>query len=522
MKETIKSLFLPYVLLYKLLKPVFSSITTLVKWFFKVLFYPVFWCLNRIPALVLPASFGLGKKNAHFMGFFGRFKLLSGSNTGLVLDGKNSRLSDENSYKNLVMVAATGWGKSSGFVIPNILMQNEASMVITDPSGDIFDKTSGSLAARGYKVRVLNPLDLKHSIKFNPLAGLESPTDIDEIAHILVKTAFPNSTDPFWNQGAETIISVLARTLSNGGKDLGSYQNLANVLHLLNNFEDGEPLSEFISKYADDVTYSQFKGFVSNAENTMQGLLATAKTSLKAFADPSLASLTATNDFEFQSLRDEKTALFLIFPQNRLSYYSFLMNIFYTRLFHFCLDDEKFDPEGLPIYFLLDEFGHLHIPDFSSIITTTRKRNISISIILQSISQLEKQYGREDAETILSGGIASRLFSSGLDNKTNRMLAETLGLKRHEIRTSADGLQVKDDPLIDSYLIRTMRDDEALFLYANKPAVKLKIKRYFKSAKFRTETDLPPCSLPEKPLYSVDYYPLSSCTRERNSKEKTR
>lgn len=526
MKETIKSLFLPYLLLFKILSPIFSGLGWLFKWFFKALFkwvlYPIWWAIYRFLFLIFPSHLRLGKKNAKFMGFFSKFKLLSASNTGLVINGNNARLSDNDSYKNLVMVAATGWGKSSGFIIPNILKQNQASMVITDPSGDIFKKTSGSLEARGYKVRVLNPLDLKHSIKFNPLSGIDNPTDIDEIAHILVKTAFPTSTDPFWNSSAEVIISVLARTLCTGGQELGKYRNLANVLHLLNNFEDGEPLIDFISKHADDQTFSQYKGFSSNADNTMQGILTTAKTSLKAFADPSLAALTATNDFDFQSLRDEKTALFLIFPQNRLSYYSFLMNLFYTRLFHFCLDDSKFDPEGLPIHFLLDEFGHLHIPDFSSIITTTRKRNISISIILQSISQLEKQYGKHDAHTILNGGITSRLFSSGLDTETNRMLAETLGMKRQEIRTSSDGLQVRDDPLIDAYLIRTMKDNEALFLYANKPAIKLKVQKFFENSKLRAETELPPCPLVDKAIYPMEFYPITSGTHGRSQKEKTR
>lgn len=414
------------------------------------------------------------------MGFFEKRKLLNASHSGLVLNGKNARLSETDSCRNLVMVATTWWGKTSGYIIPNILHQNTGSMVITDPSGAIFKQTSWSLKGRGYDVKILNPLELKKSITFNPFSGLHRYSEVDEIAHILVKTANPNIKDPFWSHGAETIISILARTLLNHPKK-SEYANLANILYLLNNFEDWTPLNGLIAEYADTQTYSQYKGFICNAPNTLQGLLSTAKMSLKAIADPNIAKLTGSNNFDFAELRAKKTALFLVFPQNKLSYYSFLMNLFYTKLFHYCLDNATFSKNSLPIYFFLDEFWHLSIPDFSSIITTTRQRKISISIILQSISQLEAKYGRNDAHTILNGGVASRIFSPWLDVQTNQMLSQTLGTHRHEIVTSEDHLQVKDDPILESYQIRTMKDNEALFLFANKKPIKLSITRFFEN-----------------------------------------
>ncbi|MCK5897304.1 MAG: type IV secretory system conjugative DNA transfer family protein, partial [Cocleimonas sp.] len=453
MIETLKMLLAPAVLVYLHVFPVIGKIIKGL--FMLVIGYPLkglWWVFRSILFYAFPKQFGLGKENAKFLGFFARSSLLSPFNSGLLLNGASGRLSEEDSFKNLVMIAATGWGKSSGFIVPNILKQEKGSLVITDPSGDIFKQTSGHLLDKGYRLKILNPLDISRSIKFNPLHGLKEYRDIDEIAHILVSTANPDPKDPFWNESAKTIISIISRVLC-AHQALKPYANLANVLHLLNNFEEGEPLVLFITTYADKQTETEFKGFVSQSPNTLQSILSTAKTSLKAFADPDIASLTASNDFDFKMLREEKTALFLIFPQNRISYYSFLMNLFYTKLFHYCLDDEQFKQDEAsghmnPIYFLLDEFGHLRIPDFASIITTTRKRNISISIILQSISQLKKQYGEHDSHTILNGGIASRIFSSGLDNETNRMLTETLGKIRQEIHTTRDGLQVKDDNLL--------------------------------------------------------------------------
>ncbi len=263
---------------------------------------------------MLPTVFGLGKVNAKFMGYFEQKKLMKPSNSGLVLDGAGARLSENDSFRNLAMIATTGWGKTSGFIIPNILLQNTGSMVITDPSGALFAQTSGELARRGYDVRMLNPLDLAQSIRFNPFSGTSSYSQIDEIAHILVKSANPDPKDPFWNQGAETIISILGRTLRNHPKRY-KYANLANVLHLLNNFEDGSPLNKIIAEYADPQTFAQYKGFISNAPNTLQGLLSTAKVSLKAVADPDIARLTSYNDFDFAKLRQQKTVLFLVFPE---------------------------------------------------------------------------------------------------------------------------------------------------------------------------------------------------------------
>ncbi len=479
------------------------------------IFDPAAYVLKHGARALFPEVFGLGKTNAKLMSGWEQRRLFKSSHQGIVLNGANQRLTENDSFRNLAVIASTGWGKTSGYIIPNILYQSKGSMVITDPSGALYQQTSGSLQRRGYNIKVLNPLDLAHSIRFNPFSNLNSYSEVDEVAHILVNTANPDSKDPFWNNGAETIIATLARVLRKHPKGY-KYANAANILHLLNHFEDGTPLNPLISKYADQQTYAQYKGFISSAPNTMQGLLTTAKVSLKAFADPDIASLTAYTDFKFDELREQKTALYLIFPQNRLSYYSFLMNVFYTKLFHYCLDNAKFNQNSLPIYFFLNEFGHLSIPHFSSIITTTRQRRISISIILQSISQLEAKYGKSDAHTILHGGVASRIFSPGLDTATNQMLAQTLGTKRQEIRTSEDDLQVRDDPILEAYQIRTLQDREALLLMANKKPVKLNITRHFENRVLLKETKRQAAQLPMPQRYKLELIKL-----ERNSKPRT-
>jgi type IV secretion system protein VirD4 len=443
--------------------------------------------LGVLGALFFPEKLGLGRKNAELMSRSEASKLLSAKNTGFVVDGDQRRLSEDMSCRNMCVVATTGGGKTAGFIIPNIMQQSTGSMVITDPSGAIFEKTAGDLARRGYKVKIISPQQLERSIRYNPLAQAVTVPEINEVAHILVKTANPNSKDPFWTDSAEALLAFLIRTLKRTGDE--AFMNLANLYHLLNHFGDGRGLNTFMAKYADDTAFAEYKAFVSQSTNTMQSILSTAKTSLKFMADPELAELTATSSFSFESLRQEKTALFLIFPQARLSYYSFFLNLFYTQLFQYCLDDGAYRRGALPVYFLLDEFGHLAIPGFGSIITTTRQRRIAIAIILQSLSQLESRYGKQEAHTIINGGIASKIFYSGLDHETTRMLEAMLGTARREVRDSENRLHIKDDPILTAAEIRTMKDTEVIGFFANKRPAKFEIVRYFENPRMRGRVD---------------------------------
>lgn len=432
--------------------------------------------------------------DARFMQKRERSRLLSRRNKGFVLDGAGrERLSEQDSFRNVAVVATTGAGKTAGFILPNVLRINDGSMVIADPSGALFEKTSGDLARRGYDVRVINPADPSASDLYNPLERANTHTEMAEIAHILVKTGSGGGGDRFWTDGAEEIVSALIKTLKNYPDE--SCHNLANLHYLLNSFGDGSGLNGFMADYADPATYQVFKGFVSQSPNTMQGHLSTAKTALRMLSDPDVAKLTSRQTFDFSCLRRRKTALFLVFPQARASYYAFLMNLLYTQLFHFCLDDKELGQDGLPIYFLLDEFGHATVPDFPAIVTTTRQRKVGISIVLQSVSQLEERYGKAGAQTVLSGGIGSRLFFSGMDIGTAEMLEKTLGSRRTEIRDSEDRIYLRDDSLLSASGLRTMPDDHVLYLFANKPPALLEIRPYYQQRDLVRRTKLPPVAV---------------------------
>ena len=435
--------------------------------------------------------------------------LFSLKNQGLLLDGNKARLTHDDSFRNLAVIATTGAGKTASFILPNLLSLEGASIVVTDPSGTLYERTSGDLARRGYRVLRLDPLNLGASIAYNPLSRANTFPEMQEIAHILLRTQnYGAKVDPFWINGAEEIVGILIKCLKNH-VDGDRYANLANLRYLLDVFGNGDSLIPFIAANApDDPTYYGFKSFVSQSEKTMQGILSQAKSSLTMLGDPDIVQLTAENTFDFEQFRREKTALFLVFPQNRVSYYSFVANLFYTQLFHYCLDDRAYDPSGLPIYFLLDEFGHLTIPDFPAIITTTRQRRISLSIVLQSVSQLEERYGRQGAHTILHGGVASRLFFSGMDIDTAAMLARTIGETIHE-RVDGRGLvHTEREPMMSPAALRAMPDNQVLYLFANKRPTLLEVTPYFQRSDFMKRTKTEPYRGKSRSIGKVELVPL--------------
>lgn len=169
-------------------------------------------------------------------------KMFSRFNEGLLIDGKQKRLSQKESFNHLTLISRTGAGKTTSYVLPNIykLAREQCSMVITDISGEIFELTSGYLEKQGFKIYVLDPEKLDESVRYNPLHYANDSVSIDLISNILISSGGVGSQDPqnsLWNNGAKSIISILIKTLKETEETEGSkYVNLANVRHLINNF----------------------------------------------------------------------------------------------------------------------------------------------------------------------------------------------------------------------------------------------------------------------------------------------
>lgn len=423
-------------------------------------------------------------------------KTFSRFNDGLLVDGKNKRLSSKESFNHLALFSRTGGGKTTSYVLPNIykLATQKCSMVITDLSGEIYDKTSSYLHKQGFTIYILDPKNLDESIRYNPLEYAKDSMSIDMVSEILLSSSGLKGTkaeDKIWSDGAKNFISILIKVLNATGDK--RYINLANVRYMLNHFgKDGEPLDEFVKRYADEKTFAEYKGFVSGNEKTIQSFISTASTALSPIGiNDNLEKLTYTHSIDFKKLRSEKSVVFIKIEQQYQEQYSFLLNLFYSQLFNAMMDTLP-SHKDLHLYCLLDEFGNMNIPRFSSIITTIRKYNVSISIILQNINQLIKQYSQNEAKTILDGGIASKLIYSGADLDLASDLEKMFGNKE-SLKRQADGTHYYDkERVMDVSEIRTMKDNEALFVYANKKPLRMEVKPYYKDFMFNSFSKLAP------------------------------
>ncbi len=157
----------------------------------------------------------------------------------------------------------------------------------------------------------------------------------------------------------------------------------------------------------------------------MQSFALTALTALRAFTNQNLVRLTASSSFELESIRDTKTIIYFIIPAQHAEYYGFWTSVFFRSVFNACMRSLP-DPASLPVYILYDEFGHSTIPGFVSVANTIRGYRVSLSIVLQSISQLSARYGQDYARSI-QGGFTTYLTYSGSDPETARFFEQVSG-----------------------------------------------------------------------------------------------
>lgn len=444
---------------------------------------PLYWLLSFLLYPPFKADGMMSKQD--------EIKTFSRFNNGLLVDWKNKRLSAKESFNHLALFSRTGGGKTTSYVLPNLykLASQNCSIVITDLSGEIFNKTSAYFYSKGFSIKVLNPKTPKESLKYNPLEYAKDSMRIDTVSEILISSAWlkgSNADSRIWSDWAKNIISIIIKVL-NGTND-ERYMNLPNVRHILNNFfrldKNNVPIiNAFFKKYADDKTYNEYIWFISGNEKTIQGFISTANIALSPIGiNDNLEKLTYSNSIDFKKLREEKTVIFIKIEQQHQEQYSFLLNLFYTQLFNEMMDKLP-TAKDLHLYCLLDEFGNMNIPRFSSVITTIRKYNVSISIILQNVNQLINQYSKEEAKTILDGGIASKLIYSGVDLDLGSDLEKMFWYKE---------VLGKKESVMNVSEIRIMKDNEALFVYANKKPLKMRVKPYYKDIRYNKFSKMKP------------------------------
>lgn len=441
-------------------------------------------------------------------------------NKGLVLSSRY-RMSEAQSFQNLCLIAPPGLGKSTRFVIPNVL-QATGSVVITDPSGEIYQNTAGHLAARGYTIQVFQPAKIGKSLTFNPISAATTPQARKQLATTLAKNAGGASgDDTFWVASATGLLFVLITAVARYPEP--AFRHLGNVRLLLNHFGvAGEGIHEFMANHLDAATFAEYRAFCANDTKTMANILSTARVALDLWSDPDIAAVTATTTLDVASVRERPTAVYVILPEHQTPYFAIVANLLYSAFFKHCI--EHAGAAALPVYFLLDEFGNLgHVTNFPVTVTTLRKRRCSVSIILQELAQLRKAYGQEDAQTIFGGGMGSKLFFSGLDLDMLEYLERLLGTytKTDEGTSTDNTTRTIGRPLMSVDAIRTMPADDAILIPGRHLAAKLSMRPFSFDPRLKKLASIPPPAFPTSAVTEAPMLTLPMPGRGRSSKSAT-
>ncbi len=440
--------------------------------------------------------------------------IFNASNKGLLIDGKNKRLSEKDSFEHIAIIAKPGGGKTTAYIIPNILdkAKQKCSLVVTDPSGEIFSQTSAYMKSKGFNILTLNPDNLEFSSRFNPFAGLGAKDiiEIEKICASIILSKYGGDKDQIWNEGAISILVIFAKCLAFSSP---SHLNLPNINYLINLFgENGSSLDVWVAENSmnpedinDKTIINSWMGLTKNNIKMLTSYATIAKTALKQINNSSLQHLFASNDLDFKSFRKQKTILYIIIPANQQSYYQFIIDLFYTSFFSQMMNrlPEKND---LNIYCLMDEFGSSYIHDFASLINNIRKYRVSLSLVFQSLSQLEAKYGK--SKEAIKGGIGSYLIFSGADYSTAKEMSDIMGQRLLVTRKNITDIQQSYQKLdlLSPDKIRTLNDNQCVFLSKNRHPLILQVTPFYKNFSFNNATKRGASSIEKKILHDkVDF-----------------
>lgn len=352
--------------------------------------------------------------------------------------------------KNILVIGGSGSGKTRFFVKPN-LMQMHSSYVVTDPKGTVLVECGKMLLKNGYKVKVLNTINFKKSMHYNPFAYIRSEKDILKLVNTIIlntKGEGQQSSEDFWVKAEKLYYTALIGYI--WYECVEEEQNFTTLLDMINASEAREDDEEFKNpvdlmfdeleeREPDHFAVKQYKKYKLAAGKTAKSILISCGARLAPFDIKELRDLTSYDELELDMLGDEKTALFVIISDTDDTF-NFIVSIMYTQLFNLLCDraDDVYNGR-LPIHVrcLLDEFANIgQIPKFEKLIATIRSREISASIILQSKSQLKAIY-KDNADTI-EGNCDTTLFLGGKEKTTLKELAEVLGKETIDLYNTSD------------------------------------------------------------------------------------
>lgn len=354
--------------------------------------------------------------------------------------------------KNVIVIGGSGSGKTRFYVKPNLMqMTDRVSYVVTDPKGTIIVECGKMLVNGGYRIKVLNTINFKKSMHYNPFHYIRSEKDILKLVNTIIantKGEGEKSTEDFWVKAERLLYSALIGYIWYEAPE--EEQNFSTLLEFINASETREDDEEF--KNAVDELFEeleaenpehfavrQYRKYKLAAGKTAKSILISCGARLAPFDIQELREIMSYDEMELDMIGDQKTAMFVIISDTDDTF-NFVVAIMYTQLFNLLCDKADDEHGGrLPYHvrLLLDEFSNIgQIPKFDKLIATIRSREISASIILQSQSQLKTIY--KDAAETITGNCDTVLFLGGKENSTLKEISETLGKETIDLYNTSD------------------------------------------------------------------------------------
>ena len=349
--------------------------------------------------------------------------------------------------KNVVVIGGSGSGKTRFFVKPN-LMQLHSSYVLTDPKGTVLIECGKLLQRAGYRIKVLNTINFKKSMHYNPFVYIRSEKDILKLVNTLIantKGEGEKSAEDFWVKAERLLYCALVGYIWYEAP--AEEMNFITLLELINASEAREDDEEYQSpvdllfadleeRDPDHFAVKQYRKYKLAAGKTLKSIQITLVSRLEKFNLESLAGMTQTDEMELWSLGEKKTAIFAVIPDNDSSF-NFIVGMLYTQLFqqlYYQADVVHGGRLPVHVHFVMDEFANVALPDeFDKLLATMRSREISVSIIIQNLAQLKALFEKQ-WESIV-GNCDEFLYLGGNEQSTHEYVSKLLGKETIDTNT---------------------------------------------------------------------------------------
>ena len=348
---------------------------------------------------------------------------------------------------NTLVIGGSGAGKTRFYAKPNI-MQCNTSFVTLDPKGEILKSTGHLLESKGYEIKVIDLINMNKSFGYNPFQYIHDDIEILKLITNLIRNTTPKGSqtgEPFWEKSETAILQALMLYLFHyAPKEEQNFSMIMEMLSYAEVREDDEsyvsPLDELFFRLKTDdpnsIALKQYLIYKDAAGKTAKSILISVGVRLAVFNLRELSDLTRFDELELEMIGIRKTALFAIIPDND-STFNFLIGMLYTQLFQtLYIQARDYPHESLPVHvhFLMDEFANVALPDeFDKLLSTMRSRNISVSIIIQNLSQLKALY--KDSWESITGNCDETYYLGGNEQSTHKYISDLLGKETLDTNT---------------------------------------------------------------------------------------